>query len=248
MRYHDTCNNLINETTMCLTSNKTAFTMKPLSFIFFVLCLALSSCEKDSMPSSRVVDLGLPSGVKWADRNIGAPDPKSVGSYFAWGEVEPRPEISFYENYEYKWRRKLEEYTSFSKYNEKDKLTLLEKEDDAAYVNWGKHWRMPTEEEIRELEKYCTWRSEQKDGKWYYVATGPNGKEMFFPESSYASPSNHMVDASLSPMPRIHTGSYLWSSELRPNQTSSACVFSEDKTVLAMPRYWGLNIRAVYSK
>ena len=233
---------------MCLIKSKKTVTMKLLSLIFTAMCLTFSSCEKDNMPSSRAVDLGLPSGVKWADRNIGAPEPKSVGSYFAWGEVEPRQEIIFYENYEYKWRRKQDEYTSYSKYNENDKLTLLELEDDAAYVNWGKHWRMPTEAEIRELEQYCTWRSEQKDGEWYYVATGPNGKELFFPESSFASPWNPMVDASLNPMPRIHTGSYLWSSELSPNNTSQAYVFSEDKSVLSIARYCGLNVRAVYSK
>ena len=229
---------------MCLTSNKTAFTVKPLALIFFVLCLALSSCEKDSMPSSRAVDLGLPSGMKWADRNIGAPDPKSVGSYFAWGEVEPKTEVYFYG---YKWRSKQGEDTSYSKYNEKDNLTSLEMEDDAAYVIWGKHWRMPTEAEIRELERCCTWRSEEKDGERYYVATGPNGKELFFPESSFASPW-YMSDYSSGPMPLFYSGSYFWSSELSPDSFSMAYVFTESRSALAISRYCGLNIRAVYSK
>ncbi len=230
---------------MRIVNDKETVTMKWLSILFFVaMCLTFSSCEKDSMPSSQAVDLGLPSGLKWADRNIGAPDPKSVGSYFAWGEIEPKTEVYFNG---YKWKSKPGEETSFSKYNEKDHLTSLELEDDAAYVIWGKHWRMPTEAEIRELEKYCTWRSEQKDGEWYYVATGPNGKELFFPESPIAS-SMYMSDPTSGPMPRIIPGSYFWSSEMKPDNTSMAYVFSESRTVLAVTRYCGMNIRAVYSK
>ena len=91
----------------------------------------------------QMVDLGLSSGTKWANMNLGASTETAYGSYYAWGEVEPK---TVYSNSTYKW------YSgSLSKYCAADGKTVLDAEDDAAWVNMGGSWRMPTKAEIEEL-------------------------------------------------------------------------------------------------
>ncbi len=92
------------------------------------------------------VDLGLPSGTLWATCNVGATKPTEYGDYFAWGETEPK---EVYADSTYKWFYADSEI--YTKYNSEDGLTTLLPEDDAATANWGSEWRMPTNEEQREL-------------------------------------------------------------------------------------------------
>lgn len=107
------------------------------------------------------VDLGL--SVKWATCDLGASKPDEVGDLFAWGEVKTKDEFTE-ENY--KWYREGEEdedysymatkYNSNSEFGDVDNITRLELEDDAARVNWGGDWRIPTEDEFQELIDNCT--------------------------------------------------------------------------------------------
>lgn len=107
------------------------------------------------------VDLGL--SVKWATCDLGASKPDEVGDLFAWGEVKTKDEFTE-ENY--KWYREGEEdedysymatkYNSNSEFGDVDNITRLELEDDAARVNWGGDWRIPTEDEFMELMNNCT--------------------------------------------------------------------------------------------
>ena len=108
-----------------------------------------------SVPVHEFVDLGLSSGTLWATCNVGATNPEEYGDYFAWGEVVPNKET-------YTWSTTAWVYYEgsslrFSKYNTSeqygaiDNKTELDPEDDAAYVNWGPEWRIPTEEQIKEL-------------------------------------------------------------------------------------------------
>lgn len=92
------------------------------------------------------VDLGLPSGTKWAKYNIGSTDPEECGSYFAWGETTPKSEFTL-ENYKW-YDAKTGTYT---KYTATDGHPILEAEDDAATVNWGEGWAIPTMEQWIEL-------------------------------------------------------------------------------------------------
>ncbi len=112
------------------------------------------------------VDLGLPSGTKWATCNVGATKPTEYGDYFAWGETKPKEEYSWST---YKWceNKKVDDewgipndftkYCTSSKYGTVDNKTVLDAEDDAATANWGSAWRMPTVEEIKELRDGCSW-------------------------------------------------------------------------------------------
>ena len=110
-----------------------------------------------SLPEStekeyKYVDLGLPSGTLCADRNVGADSPEVYGDYFAWGETTTK---SIYDWSTYKWFRgddnTMTKYCTNSNYGTVDNKTVLDLEDDAAYVNMGKDWRMPTYDELKEL-------------------------------------------------------------------------------------------------
>ena len=96
------------------------------------------------------VDLGLPSGLKWATMNVGATKPEEYGAYFAWGEMEPK---SNYSGSTYKFELGTDSNGPFSKYvtnssyGTVDNKTVLDPDDDAAHVNWGGNWRMPTDAE-----------------------------------------------------------------------------------------------------
>ena len=114
------------------------------------------------------VDLGLPSGTKWANMNVGATSVTETGLHFAWGETtgygsDPSDGRSFdWESYE--WSDvNVTTQKRMKKYNETDGKTILDPEDDAATVNWGSDWRMPTLEEIIEL---ALTQQNTKDYEW----------------------------------------------------------------------------------
>lgn len=121
------------------------------------------------------VDLGLPSGTKWATMNVGAESPSDFGDFFAWGETQPKGSYSW-DNY--KWGNEDE----FTKYSSTDNKTVLESLDDAASVNWGGSWRMPTNNEMQELfhDDNCTSTKGYLDGKLgYIIESKKNGNSIF---------------------------------------------------------------------
>ena len=131
------------------------------------------------------VDLGLPSGLKWATCNVGASKPEEYGDYFAWGETQPK----YTYNWDtYMWYNGIE-VTKYDNYSGGDGKTTLEPLDDAAYVNWGDGWRMPTEAEQQELVDNCTWISETRNGiNGYKVISNKPGykeKSIFIPIAGY---------------------------------------------------------------
>lgn len=144
----------------------------------------------------KYVDLGL--SVKWADRNIGARSPEHFGDYFAWGETEPK---SNYSISNYKWNNGDE--TDFTKYcinsiygynGFTDDKTILDKEDDAAYINWGDKWRMPTQIELVELIYNCKWEWTTSNNVNGYLVTGLNGNSIFLPAAGRLT-RNNLIDA-----------------------------------------------------
>ena len=123
------------------------------------------------------VDLGLPSGVKWASFNLGASAPEEAGLFFAWGEILPKSGEGTWENYKYG-----ESTTVLSKYNEEDGLTELLLEDDAAHILLGEGWRMPTYEELDELDSYCTETLTSRNGvDGYEFVSNINHNSIFIP-------------------------------------------------------------------
>ena len=158
----------------------------------FAIAAAMTGCGKEEpviIDNSTVigtitigvrqfVDLGLPSGLLWADRNVGASSPAAYGDYFAWGETKPKKE---YSEYTYKYGSDEHNYT---KYNSKDGKTTLDAADDAATANWGSSYRMPTKEEFEELYTCCTWTwvtSYNGIGAHGFLVIGANGNFIFLP-------------------------------------------------------------------
>lgn len=124
------------------------------------------------------VDLGL--SVKWATCNVGASKPEEYGDYFAWGETQPK---DYYDWNNYKWIDKNYYEVNnirFIKYV-KDGLTTLEPYDDAAHVNLGGNWRMPTDAEMTELRENCTWKWTIQNGINGYEVTSNNNNSIFIP-------------------------------------------------------------------
>ena len=128
------------------------------------------------------VDLGLPSGIKWATCNVGATAPEEYGCYYAWGETEEKP------NYEWSTyiycngsNSTITKYCNKSNFGTVDENEVLVPEDDAAHVNWGGSWRMPTLDEIKELLNNCTWTWTTQNGVNGREVTGPNGNSIFIP-------------------------------------------------------------------
>ena len=122
----------------------------------------------ETLNGYQYVDLGL--SVKWATCNIGANKPEEYGNYFAWGETRSK---SVYNESNYS-------------YNEDPKILPLSA--DAAHVNWGGAWRMPTIAECRELCEHCTWKWIFQNGiKGYKVTSKNNGNSIFLPAAGYKS-------------------------------------------------------------
>ena len=140
-------------------------------------------------PIDEYVDLGLPSGTLWATYNVGASRPEESGDYFAWGETTPNKESYEWETTQWLYvengQKRISKYNTKSEYGEVDNLIELELEDDAAYVNRGPEWRMPSKEQIDELIENCTWEWTSMNGKNGQLITGPNGNTMFLPAAGY---------------------------------------------------------------
>ena len=146
-----------------------------------------------------MVDLGLPSGLKWASFNLGATSPEEYGDYFAWGETKPYYTSQTSSGWQfgkedgyvwstYKWckgtNRTFTKYCVNRNYGYNyftDDKSILDRTDDAAQVNLGDKWRMPTVEEMDELRYYCTWEWTNLNGVNGSKVTGPNGNSIFLP-------------------------------------------------------------------
>lgn len=132
----------------------------------------------------KFVDLGLPSSLLWATCNIGAVIAADDGRYYAWGETTRKDTYNWST---YKYGTSTDDIT---KYNSTDGKTVLENEDDVAYVNWGDSCRMPTKKEFEELINNCIWSwssmttSSGNSVNGYKIFSEKNGNSIFLPVSS----------------------------------------------------------------
>ncbi|MBO4664406.1 MAG: fimbrillin family protein [Bacteroidaceae bacterium] len=200
--------------------------------------------ELQAQPTYEAVDLGL--SVKWATMNVGAQSETDYGDYFAWGETEPQSSNRYYWD-SYKWGNgtssSMTKYCVSTLYGTVDNNTTLDAEDDAASVNWGGAWRMPTHAEQVELVSNCTWKwvtSYNNVSVNGYVVTGSNGNSIFLPAAGYRS------NGSL-----LSAGSYgdYWSSSLHESYSYRAwrldfASYSRSSNN-GDNRSYGLSVRAV---
>ena len=170
--------------------------------------------EKVNYNGHEYVDLGLPSGTKWATCNVGANKPEEYGGYYAWGETE---EKSNYDWSTYKWcngsENTMTKYCADSDYGTVDNKTVLDPEDDVAHVKWGGSWRMPTIDEQCELLNYCDWEWTTLNGVKGYKVTGPNSNSIFLPAAGSRSGSD---------VGNIGYDGIYWSSSLSSDDSNSA--------------------------
>ncbi len=175
----------------------------------------------DTSSAHEMVDLGLPSGLLWATCNVGASTPYEDGDFFAWGETEPKSDYSWST---YKWcngsSSTLTKYCASSSYGYNgftDDKTVLDAEDDAATVNWGAGYRMPTYAEFCELKSTCTWTWDSSHNG--YTVTGKNGNSIFLPASGNRYGSSLIAHGSYG---------YYWSATLYSGAAFHAYFFYFD--------------------
>ena len=224
--------------------------------IFYLVTLVIFSslfvqCEKESNGKGihegyEYVDLGL--SVKWATCNIGADSPERYGKFFAWGEVKSK---DYYDWNTYKYCKGVD--STFTKYCNNilfglngftDGKTILDLEDDAAHVNWGGNWRMPTAKEQQELYNKCKWIWTEQNYTRGYKIVGINGNSIFLPAAG-------SMGGDLLQTP--NEIGYYWSNTLATedeyDETNQAkCIRISDRSVqpnLSLTRRFGFPIRAV---
>lgn len=151
--------------------------------------------EEDDIKGHEWVDLGLPSGTLWATCNVGANTPEEFGDYFAWGETKPK-EIYSWATYIHcnGSENTITKYCTDSKngYNGiTDNIKDLLPEDDAATVNWGSGWQIPSDVQRDELIHYTTHTWITQNGVMGMIFTSTiNGKRVFFPAAGVRNNSS----------------------------------------------------------
>ena len=163
------------------------------------------SCPDGNHP--HLIDLGLPSGTKWACCNVGASNPEGYGDYYAWGETSTKSSYDW-SNYKHC------DGSSDNCHNLGS--SICGTQYDVAHVKWGKTWRMPTLDDMKELLDKCS------KGEWTTLNgvkgrrfTGPNGASIFLPAAGCRYGSSLIVGGS---------GGY-WSGTQSTSNSGSACEF-----------------------
>ena len=194
---------------------------------------------------SEAVDMGL--SVKWSSTNLGATKPEDYGGYYQWAGTEDVSDTSIYLcwdncpyhtglSYSSGWTK----YITKSSYGTVDNKTTLEASDDAAAVNLGGTWRMPTDAEWTELRNSCTWTWTTLNGiKGYMVTSKKNGNSIFLPAAGY-----RCYDY----LSYVGSSGYYWSSSLNTADPGSAydvdfnsgLVYRDD-----LSRFLGQSVRPV---
>lgn len=161
--------------------------MKKTLLILSVVVVLFEGCEKDtvfeegevlysgSIRGYKYIDLGLPSGLKWAVCNVGASYPEDYGDYYAWGETETKS--TYTSDNCSTCNLQMNDISGNSQY-------------DVARKKWGSTWRIPTKSELEEIEDECTWTWTTQGGRNGYKVTGPNGNSIFLPATGYFNGSS----------------------------------------------------------
>ena len=182
---------------------------------YYPIGLNLSQLDYQTYQDQAAVDLGMTtaSGKKliWASMNVGAVTETVFGDYFAWGETTPKTVYNSWSTYAWGtgWKA-LTKYNIDSSYGTVDNKTTLEATDDAAAVNMGGDWRMPTVAEFQELldNTTCTWVTNYKGSGINGRTFSGNGNTIFLPAAGYRADTDLYGQGTM--------GNY-WSSSLFEN-------------------------------
>ena len=158
-------------------------------------CLVTVDGSRGSTDGHIWVDLGLPSGTRWATTNIGASTPQEYGNYFAWGENNTKNNYDWY-TYIYcdGSATALNKYCTAASQGVRDDKVLLETIDDAAISAWSDNWSLPTIEQFKELFNttytISIW-TEQNGVYGRLVTSKMNGNTLFLPAAGYMNGNVH---------------------------------------------------------
>ena len=186
------------------------------------------SCPDENHP--HMIDLGLPSGTKWACCNVGASSPEQYGNYFAWGETSPKSDYTE-ENYAY-YNSNTDDYINIGS-------DIAGTGYDAATANWGSPWCMPSHEQCQELVYKCTYEWTTQNGVNGTKFTGPSGGTIFLPAAGDRGYDGLYFAGSL--------GDY-WSSSLYKSRTDRVWglgFYSGDVDTGTYLRDYGHSVRPV---
>jgi hypothetical protein len=196
------------------------------------------------------LNLGMPSGVKWATMNVGASSPTDYGDMIAWAETKSKVGNGSYYFSDLKYSNsngtQFTKYVTNPTYGTPDGFSTLQPEDDAASVNWGGSWRMFTHEEAIELFDNSTsfaatsFNNVTRKG---VLVVGRNGREIFMPASG--------ISFYYTPYYNRDNEGYYWSSSLY-NERNYECWFMSPNPNIGKirpsfryDRYYGMPIRPV---
>ncbi len=191
-------------------------------------------------PPRGYVDMG--NGLKWATCNVGAAYPWDYGDYFAWGETAPKAE------YKVDWSNYFDTTdggSTFTKYNLSGGKTVLDPEDDAATVNWGGPWRMPTAEEWTTL---CNTTLYDWTPQTDYLGSGKNGILVTRKDGPCAGNSIFLPEAgSIADTKLVASGEAIyWSSSLSSANDCARIATSGLSFLLGALRNYGRSVRPVF--
>ena len=192
----------------------------------------------DEARADTAVDLGLPSGLKWAKFNIGANAPEEHGGYFAWGETT--------EKNVYSWGWYLCQQSEcgtwadpFIKNYQSAGTYILGPAYDAAHIQWGGRWRMPTDEDFKELKENCSCEKTTVNGVSGYRYTGWNGNSIFLPDGQIKNGTDLTSDL----FKCAYWTSFCMYYSISTAQQASA--FAPNGNLSKIDRAYGLAIRPV---
>lgn len=214
--------------------------IKQLSEALAVLVPELNETNRDERDESKpiMIDLGLPSGLLWADRNVGAKSPEDDGLYFSWGNI-----VGHTADDEYNFDEDVYEDTSGAKLRENYQPGDFDYDAAKRYnIRFGiksRMPRMPRMADYAELAEYCDHKWVEQNGvKGMQFTSRINGNSIFFPASG------RRLGTSL-----YYRGSngYYWSASLY-SQTGGYSLFFNSGSVhpaYDSIRYYGFSVRAV---
>ena len=226
-------------------------TIRLMALVAMAAGLAFAACDDDNnnpvgggTETAEWVDLGLPSGLLWAECNLGATKPEEYGDYYAWGETSTK-EVYDWSTYKYcnGDYNQLTKYCNDPEYGYNgftDNLTTLQPSDDVATAKLGNGARMPTETEWRELIANTTSEWTTENGVYGRKLTAANGKSLFFPAAGYRDGSE---------LGGAGEAGIYWSPSLGADGQGSAWGFYFDSDYQLVYRngfrYYGFSVRAV---
>lgn len=203
------------------------------------------------------VDLGLPSGTLWADRNIGATTPEGYGDLYQWGAIKTDSVFSI-NTYRWSRARRKNPYTGrnmsnqWTKYNSIDSLLVLQAVDDIANITLGDSAHIPTYDQMYELLNNCDWDADTINGEIGYRITGDNGNSIFLPTAGVGNYQGRWLDDSGSYWTSSISGynnRYPYNLMVMPYQTEETRRhYIVGGTGAGSPRETGMSIRAVKPK